>query len=85
MSFTLLRTFINRKAVSWSVIFFGLKRMDWASSVGQQISDRARPAELGDAILGPVLSDHTRTAVTRAESPSQGLALLLASPEFQRR
>ncbi|HEY5624347.1 MAG TPA: DUF1800 domain-containing protein [Gammaproteobacteria bacterium] len=62
-----------------------LKRIDWASSIGRQISDRARPVELGEAILGPVLSDHTKTAVARAESPSQGLTLLLASPEFQRR
>ncbi len=62
-----------------------IKRIEWAAAVGQQISDRARPVEVGEAILGPVISDHTRTTVSRAESPAQGLTLLLASPEFQRR
>ncbi len=62
-----------------------IKRIEWAAAVGQQISDRARPGDLGDAILGPNFSDHARTAVSQAESPAQGLTLLLASPEFQRR
>ena len=62
-----------------------IKRIEWASAVAQGIGDRARPELLGDAILGPVLSDHTRTAISRAESSAQGLTLLLASPEFQRR
>ncbi len=62
-----------------------IKRIEWAAAVGRQISDRVRPVELGEAILGPVFSDHTRTAVSRAESSAQGLTLLLASPEFLRR
>ena len=62
-----------------------IKRIEWAAAAGRQISDRARPVVLGEAILGPVLDDHTRTIVSRAESPAQGLTLLLASPEFQRR
>ena len=62
-----------------------IKRIEWAAAVGQQISDRARPVALADAILGPIVSDHTRTIASRAESPAQGLTLVLASPEFQRR
>lgn len=62
-----------------------IKRIEWAAAVGRQISDRVRPVELGEAILGPVFSDHTRTAVSSAESSAQGLTLLLASPEFLRR
>ena len=62
-----------------------LKRIEWAATAGRQISDRARPVELGEAILGPVFGDHTRSAVSKAESAAQGLTLLLASPEFQRR
>ena len=38
-----------------------------------------------DAALGPLASPETRQALARAESRSQGLALLLMSPEFQRR
>ena len=62
-----------------------IKRIEWASTIGRRIGDRVRPVEFGEAILGPVLSDHTRTAVSRAESVAQGLTLLFASPEFQRR
>ena len=62
-----------------------IKRIEWAASAGRQIGDRVRPVELGEAILGPVFNDHTRTVVSRAESAAQGLTLLFASPEFQRR
>ncbi len=62
-----------------------IKRIEWAAAAGRQVSDRVRPVELGEAILGPVFGDHTRTAVSGAESSAQGLTLLLASPEFQRR
>ena len=62
-----------------------IKRIEWAAAIGRQISDRVRPVELGEAVLGPVFNDHTRTTVSRAESSAQGLTLLLASPEFQRR
>ncbi len=40
---------------------------------------------VGEACLGPLVSDETRTAVSRAESPAQGLALLYGAPEMQRR
>lgn len=62
-----------------------IKRIEWAAAIGRQSRDRARPVQLGEAILGPVFNDHTRTVVSRAESVAQGLTLLLASPEFQRR
>jgi uncharacterized protein (DUF1800 family) len=35
--------------------------------------------------LGPLASEETRQTVRRAESRPQALALLLMSPEFQRR
>ena len=59
-----------------------IKRIEWAASAGRRISDRARPVELGEAILGPLFDDHTRTAVARAESSAQGLTLLLAKNRF---
>jgi len=62
-----------------------LKRIEWVGAVGRNVGDRIDPAELGQAILGPVASDATLTAVRRAESGAQGIGLLLASPEFQRR
>ena len=43
------------------------------------------PRALADKILPGALGEPTRTAIARAESPAEGLALLLVSPEFVRR
>ncbi|MDE2405248.1 MAG: DUF1800 domain-containing protein [Sphingomonadales bacterium] len=43
------------------------------------------PRALADRVLPGSISPATQAAVARAESPAQGLALLLASPEFLRR
>ena len=61
------------------------KRIGWTDTVGRLAGRRANPVELGDAILGPTFSARTRKAVSRAESGQQGMTLLLASPDFQRR
>ena len=61
------------------------KRIEWCNTVARVVGSRARPVELGDAVLGPALSASTRKSIARAESGVQGLTLLLASPEFQRR
>jgi uncharacterized protein (DUF1800 family) len=61
------------------------KRIEWANTVGRLAGARANPLQLVDAVLGPALGDHTRTAIERAESVQQGITLLLVSPEFQRR
>ena len=61
------------------------KRIEWSNRVTRRVGKRANPVEVGEAVLGPTLGDHTRTAISRAESLDQGLTLLLVSPEFQRR
>ena len=61
------------------------KRIEWSTAVSKVVGSRANPLSLGEAVLGPAMSDHTKTAISRAESAEQGLALFLASPEFQRR
>jgi uncharacterized protein (DUF1800 family) len=43
------------------------------------------PAAVASATLGPGLSEATLHAIRLADSPAQGLALFLVSPEFQRR
>jgi len=58
--------------------------------IAQQIARLAPPSQIQpdaliDAALGPMASDETRQTVRRAESRQQALALLLMSPEFQRR
>jgi len=62
------------------------KRIEFAQRLSQRLA-RAdiSPVDVGDAALGPLLSADTRQAVQRADSPAQGLAILFASPEFQRR
>jgi uncharacterized protein (DUF1800 family) len=61
------------------------KRIEWTDSVAKLVGRRANPVELGDEILGSAFSARTRKAVSRAESTQQGMTLLLASPDFQRR
>jgi len=60
-------------------------RLDVANSVGERVADRVDPRDLLETALGPLASDETRQAVTRAESRPQALALVFMSPEFQRR
>lgn len=65
----------------------GIKtRIDVASGWGRQAAGNVPdPRALAEDILGPLLSPETRQAVARAESKPQALALMLMSPEFQRR
>ena len=64
----------------------GMKaRLDVASQIGSLVTGDAKPADVLLGVLGPSVSEETKTAVARAESGAQGFALLLMSPEFQRR
>lgn len=65
----------------------GLKtRVDIAAGWGRQAAGSvADPRVLAEDVLGPLLSPETKQAVARAESKPQAIALLLMSPEFQRR
>ncbi len=60
-------------------------RLDIASQVAQQLRDPPNPKDLLEETFGPAASETTRDAVARAESKQQGFALLLMSPEMQRR
>ena len=63
-----------------------MKRITWANSAGNLMQGKVNPASLGDDVLGPAFAkSEARKAIRRAESASQGLTMLLASPEFQRR
>ena len=63
----------------------GMKtRLELATQFASQVKDAPRPLTLVDDILGGA-SPATREAVMRAESVSQAYALLILSPEFQRR
>jgi uncharacterized protein (DUF1800 family) len=62
-----------------------LQRVEWANAAAAKLGGQSDPVRLADEALGPFLTAETRTAISRAASPAQGLALLFASPEFQRR
>lgn len=60
-------------------------RLDVASQISSRIADRLNPNDVLVACAGEAASEDTRKAVARAETREQALALLLMSPEFQRR
>ena len=64
----------------------GIKlRLDIASQIASRIADSVDPRALLDVVAGEAASIETRQTVERAESRQQAFALLLMSPEFQRR
>ncbi len=62
-----------------------LKRIVWADTVAQRLGSTRNARDLAPQLLGVTLGDDTAKAIARAESGSQALTLLLASPEFMRR
>lgn len=62
------------------------KRLEWADALAKGLAAaNVDPMEIAARALGPQLSSKTQAAIAGAESPAQGLAIFLASPEFQRR
>jgi uncharacterized protein (DUF1800 family) len=61
------------------------QRLDIAHQIGVRAGGALDPKALVDITLGPLASRETRAAVAAAESRPQAVALLLMSPEFQRR
>ncbi len=57
----------------------------FAQQAARQAGAALDPRDLADQVIGSALSGETRQAIARAETRQQGLAILLLSPEFQRR
>lgn len=72
-------------AAAWLAPHSFAARVDWAALMAERAPPAVNPVELADAAFGPLLSAPTRREIARAETGAQGLALLLMSPEFQRR
>ncbi|MFD3265723.1 DUF1800 domain-containing protein [Phenylobacterium ferrooxidans] len=70
---------------SWAGPDAIIKRMAWAQSFAAAAIVDRDPGRLASEALGARLSAPTATAIARAETRAEGLALLLMSPEFQRR
>ena len=60
-------------------------RLEFSIQAARQVAGRIDPRELAGVLYGSALGAETRQAIARAETRPQGLALLLMSPEFQRR
>jgi uncharacterized protein (DUF1800 family) len=64
----------------------GIKlRLDIAAQLSSRIADSIDPRDLLELVAADAASPETRRTVERAETRQQALALLLMSPEFQRR
>ena len=70
---------------AWSGPDAVLTRIEWARQIGQRIAPNADVVGLAARGLGPLMGEATSTAVLRASSKGEAVALLLSSPEFQRR
>ncbi|WP_309603392.1 DUF1800 domain-containing protein [Sphingomonas sp.] len=72
-------------AASWAGPDALVRRVEAAQRIAVRAGDRVDARALAPNLLGARLSDKTKTAIARSESPTTGLALLLASPEMLRR
>ncbi len=60
-------------------------RLDLSQQVARQLRDPPDPRALLEGAFGAAVSDETRQTVARAETKQQAVALILMSPEMQRR
>jgi uncharacterized protein (DUF1800 family) len=72
-------------AKSWDGSDALMHRVLWASRAAARFEQGIDPVDLAASSLGAYLRPETVTALRRAASATQALALLLMSPEFQRR
>lgn len=61
------------------------KRIEWSTRVAERVGLAVDARALARSSLGPLASRDTLTQIDRAADGAQALALLLMSPEFQRR
>jgi uncharacterized protein (DUF1800 family) len=72
-------------AASWAGPDAVMRRVEAAERMAGRISDTVDARARASQLFPGALSDTTAQAIARAESPSQGLALLLVAPESMRR
>lgn len=72
-------------AASWAGPDALVRRVEIAQRLASKAASTIDARALAEKLYPGSLSEPTRTAIARAESPAEGLALLLVSPEFVRR
>lgn len=71
---------------TWSAPDAIMKRIGWSEAFAAAVEPvMGQPTEVAQNALGPRLTPPVATAIARAESRPEALAILLMSPEFQRR
>jgi uncharacterized protein (DUF1800 family) len=75
----------EEEAADWATPDAIVKRMSWASGFAQRVTPQGDPVEIAIDTLGTRLTPMVSMAISRAESRSEAFAILLMSPEFQRR
>lgn len=72
-------------AETWAAPNALLRRVEMSQRLAASMGDKVDARTLGDKVLVGAISTETKTAISRAESATTALALLLVSPEFLRR
>jgi uncharacterized protein (DUF1800 family) len=72
-------------AASWAGPDALMRRVEAAERIAARTGGMIDARRLGPRILPGAIGDGTAQAIARAESPEQGLAMLLVAPEFLRR
>jgi uncharacterized protein (DUF1800 family) len=62
-----------------------MRRIEWSSAFAQKLPRDLAPIDLAQATIGSVADGDTMLAIERAGDKQEALALLFASPAFQRR
>lgn len=62
-----------------------LNRVEWCHAFALAIRPKTSPSLTAKAVLGNIADKQTLFWIDRAPTPEEGLALLLASPQWQRR
>ncbi len=72
------------RAKNWIVSDALVRRIEWAREVASRMPHTIDPNGLAEVAIGPVASRSTRHIISQAPSVEAGIALVLASAEFQR-
>lgn len=72
-------------AADWAAPDAIVKRLAWAQTFASGYAPAGDPVATAEDALGARLTAPTRQAIARAESRPEALAIMLMSPEFQRR
>jgi uncharacterized protein (DUF1800 family) len=62
-----------------------MHRIEWARAFADKVSGAVAPGPVVQTTIAPVAAQRTLTTIAQADNPADGLALVLASREFQRR